>query len=469
MSQVDITEGIPKQVEAFCCKGCGRYLSPPNYWLTAELESKELLTYCLKRIRGLSKVNLVDAGFVWTEPHSKRLKVKLKIQKAVLGGTIVQQDFIIEFVIQNHFCDDCHRTEAKDTWNAVAQVRQKVPHKRTFLWIEQMIIKHKYHGKINSIKEEPDGLDFYFSNQSSCVKFINFLQSFVPVTFKTSKQLMSADLKSNVYNYKFTYSVEIPPLCRDDLVCLPSKLAQQLGNISPMVLCQKITNILYFIDPFTLQMGEISEPARYWAYGFRSIATRERLVEYLIMDIDIVQYKGKFALAEATVARADTMGKSSKTYFTLTHLGNILNVGDSVLGYDLENANFNDADIVPMKGRVVRSEVILVKKIFQRKNRPRNWKLANLEIEVGENKDKKSKLRMAARENEEFMRDLEEDTEMRGQINLYKTDDLPVEKEKENDMEDDSEDGLAPIQESELIDMIDNLDLGGGDDDTEDQ
>jgi hypothetical protein len=31
----------------------------------------------------LLKVRLVDAGFVWTEPHSKRLKVKLTIQKEV--------------------------------------------------------------------------------------------------------------------------------------------------------------------------------------------------------------------------------------------------------------------------------------------------------------------------------------------------------------------------------------------------
>lgn len=28
----------------------------------------------------LPQVKLVDAGFIWTEPHSKRLKVKLTIQ-----------------------------------------------------------------------------------------------------------------------------------------------------------------------------------------------------------------------------------------------------------------------------------------------------------------------------------------------------------------------------------------------------
>jgi nonsense-mediated mRNA decay protein 3 len=57
------------------CKACGRYLVPPKQWIHAELESKELLTFCIKRIKGLQKVKLVDASFIWTEPHSKRIKV----------------------------------------------------------------------------------------------------------------------------------------------------------------------------------------------------------------------------------------------------------------------------------------------------------------------------------------------------------------------------------------------------------
>jgi NMD protein affecting ribosome stability and mRNA decay len=28
-------------------------------------------------------VRLIDAGFIWTEPHSKRIKLKLTIQKEV--------------------------------------------------------------------------------------------------------------------------------------------------------------------------------------------------------------------------------------------------------------------------------------------------------------------------------------------------------------------------------------------------
>lgn len=71
--------------------------------------------------------------------------------------------------------------------------------------------------------------------------------------YKKSSQLVSHDPKSNIYNYKYTFSVEIPPICKEDLVCLPKKLANQLGSISQLVLVHKITNQIHLIDPFTLQ------------------------------------------------------------------------------------------------------------------------------------------------------------------------------------------------------------------------
>ena len=83
-NQVDITEGIPKQININFCRNCERYLQPPTQWLTCQLESKELLSLCLKKMKGLSKVRLIDAGFIWTEPHSKRIKLKLTVQKEVI-------------------------------------------------------------------------------------------------------------------------------------------------------------------------------------------------------------------------------------------------------------------------------------------------------------------------------------------------------------------------------------------------
>lgn len=138
-TQVDISEGIPKQVSIHFCRQCERYfcisnddtsqvlfngyvyvmiafcfcryLQPPGTWVQCTLESRELLALCLKKLKSsmakvddiqqspdnshepISKltlcfvcyrqVRLIDAGFLWTEPHSKRIKMKLTIQKEV--------------------------------------------------------------------------------------------------------------------------------------------------------------------------------------------------------------------------------------------------------------------------------------------------------------------------------------------------------------------------------------------------
>jgi hypothetical protein len=71
-------------------------------------------------------VKLVDAGFVWTEPHSRRLKVKLTIQAEVMNGAILQQSFVVEYVVEPHMCMDCTRANTNtNIWTACAQVRPK--------------------------------------------------------------------------------------------------------------------------------------------------------------------------------------------------------------------------------------------------------------------------------------------------------------------------------------------------------
>ena len=124
--------------------------------MRAELESKELLTFCVKKVKGLSKVKLVDAGFIWTEPHSRRLKLKLTIQAEVLNGAILQQTFVVEvrsrrdgarrrreaawartrrltrrpprrapqFVVEPHMCEQCQRSNTNsEVWTACVQAR----------------------------------------------------------------------------------------------------------------------------------------------------------------------------------------------------------------------------------------------------------------------------------------------------------------------------------------------------------
>ena len=93
-----------------------------------------------------------------------------------MSGAVLQQQFTVEFILSNKQCTGCQRREAKDTWVAVLQMRQKVPHKRTFLWIEQLILKHRAHADTTNVVEMRDGLDFYFDQRAHAEKLVSFLQ-----------------------------------------------------------------------------------------------------------------------------------------------------------------------------------------------------------------------------------------------------------------------------------------------------
>ena len=81
-TKIDITRGIPKSVNIIFCKFCDRYFSPPNAWIKAEERSLALAKFLVQRLP-LKSVKLVDVDFVWTEPHSRRLKLKLTVEKSV--------------------------------------------------------------------------------------------------------------------------------------------------------------------------------------------------------------------------------------------------------------------------------------------------------------------------------------------------------------------------------------------------
>lgn len=107
---------------------------------------------CSLQIIGLKKVKLVDASWIWTEPHSRRLKLKLTVQKEVGNGAVLQQAMAVTFVVRNQQCDSCAAAFTNNTWTAVVQVRQRVDHKRTFFYLEQLILKHSAHGQCTNIQ-----------------------------------------------------------------------------------------------------------------------------------------------------------------------------------------------------------------------------------------------------------------------------------------------------------------------------
>ena len=275
----------------------------------------------------------------------------------VLTATILEQIFEIEFLVQYTQCSDCTRLAAKNTWKALVQVRQKVSHKRTFLFLEQLILKHGAQKDTISVKEVKDGLDFFYSQKSHAVKMTEFLTGSVPVRWvytlvifrmmlnpvalgrsKASEQLLSTDTHSNTANFKYTFSVEIAPICKDDLVCIPPRQARSLGNISPLTVCTRVGNSIHLLDPQTLQFCDVTAPI-YWRTPFFSLASVTDLVEFTVLDIEPSgPVKGKWVLADAQVALSgafrstgnngddvemdyELASSTNQIFHTRTHLG----------------------------------------------------------------------------------------------------------------------------------------------------
>lgn len=207
-------------------------------------------------------------------------------------------------------------------------------------------------------------------------------------------------------------------------------------------MCSRIGNSIHLMDPMTLQQTDVLSSV-YWRAPFDSLATSSDLVEFLVLDIEPSgPTRGKYVLADAQVVLSNSKSKGitedesmgdDGIYHTRTHLGAILQPGDTVLGYHLTNSNFNNEDFEALdQGRL--PDVMLVKKTYpnrRKKNKTRAWKLRSIAKEAEDVADgtvgrgalgRKGGVdqRNVERDYELFLRDLEEDKEMRAAINLYK-------------------------------------------------
>ena len=430
---IDITTGITKVASLIYCRTCERYKRPP--WIKVERESQDMMNLCLSKIKGLNKVQLIDSSFVWTEPHSKEIKIKLTIQKE-LNKSLISTSFIVTLKEDWTQCEDCKKTFTPHIWRAVVQLRQKVNHKRTFLFLEQVILKHKAQNKALNIKEHPEGVDFYFSNRSQANTFCSFIHEFLPCQLKTSRQLISVDEKSNEAEYKETFRLEIAPICQDDLVILNEDTYKKLGSIGPVLLCYKQIKSLKFIDPITFETLDLDNNT-YWRYELKSEIDRKCLSEFLILNVEEeIDYKKlaekdksqrvikkivnnrkhkvqkmdlddtkssiktnlsndskymellekkledkKIKIVNVKCIRNSEKEENKEIIEVRTFLGRKMHPGDVYYGYDLTRINISDENeefLSKKKGKI--PDIILVKKKYN--NYKRIFKLKHLKMDV---------------------------------------------------------------------------------------
>lgn len=268
-----------------------------------------------------------------------------------------------------------------------------------------------------------------------------------------------------------------------------------LNETSPLTICSRVGNTVHLLDPATLQKADVTSTV-YWREPFDALASVTDLVEFTVLDIEpsgVV--RGKHVLADAQVAPSraffSTMststpsstipssgkskrrkyqapqhsltgevdvemdggpsssshydfsatGASSHIYHTRTHLGGVLQPGDTALGYFLTHSNFNSPAFESLDPSRV-PDVILVKKSYPNRRkksagRARPWKLKSIAKEAEDNADAgigRGALgrrggvdqKKVEHDYELFLRQIEEDEEMRTAINLYKSADAPA-------------------------------------------
>ena len=311
---------------------------------------------------------------------------------------------------------------------------------------------------------------------------------------KSSKKLIGMDDKSNVANFKYTNLVEICPLCKDDLLYLPKKVARNLGNISRTVLVKNITDLVHVIDPLSGQTASMN-PDQFWRQPIRPIITaaRSRLTRYIVLGKEPVVVernvsrktatrKNRNRLAAVTVAKESDLGVNDQHIEERSHVGYLMKAGDVCLGYDLTETQFVDDDAEESRSEGKLPDVILVRKLYGgaasgevNPSKTRIWSIRRLDVEVSEDlKSSRAKkdAEMDDVDEEDFMREVEADKEMRKNMNVYKSD-FVKKKTTDAEMADDDGEGAddeedEDDQQVKLDELLDGLALDAGPDGDQD-
>ena len=490
---IDITTGITKVASLIYCRTCERYKRPP--WIKVERESQDMMNLCLSKIKGLNKVQLIDSSFVWTEPHSKEIKLKLTIQKE-LNKSLISTSFIVTFKEDWTQCEDCKKTFTPHIWRAVVQLRQKVNHKRTFLFLEQVILKHKAQNKALNIKEHPEGVDFYFSNRSQANTFCSFIHEFLPCQMKTSRQLISVDEKSNEAEYKETFRLdldnntywryelksEIDRKCLSEFLILNVEEEIDYKKLAEKDKSQRVIKKIVNNRKNKVQKMELDESKNSIRSNLTNNSKYMELLEKKLED-------KKIKIVNVKCIRNSEKEENKEIIEVRTFLGRKMHPGDVYYGYDLTRINISDENeefLSKKKGKI--PDIILVKKKYN--NYKRIFKLKHLKMDVDDdneeneeeekeenNENKKSKkkkqkkiksnknktkIKNMDKDREEFLKDVGTNKEMREYIKMYKDPKAIEELNKQMDNlgidEKDLNDSDLDIKIDELLDDV-NEDL----------
>jgi nonsense-mediated mRNA decay protein 3 len=283
---IDIVSNLPKEFTLIYCKKCDRFNRPP--WVKIERESPEMMSYCLSKLKSFNhKIKIIDSSFIYTEPHSKIIKIKVTVQKEV-DKNLINQSLIIEYKENWILCRDCQKLQTPHIWCAKVQIRQKVPHKKTFMYLEQYILKNKMQEKAMNIQEVNEGVDFYFSVKRDAEVFTDFISSVVPSKITLSKKYVSLSTTT------FTFLVDIANVSKYDIIKIDYNSSKLLGGFGPLIICTRLSSKSHFVDLISFKEIDFDSNT-YFRYNFTNFCDSLKITEFLILDVnEEIDYSKKY-------------------------------------------------------------------------------------------------------------------------------------------------------------------------------
>lgn len=323
-----------------------------------------------------------------------RLRIRVTVRTETQEVTI-QQRVLVEFHVRFKQCNDCNREYTNRTWHAVLQLRQKrnddAPRKGLVVLEMALARNPQVRKHVLKIDTSKQGFDFYFLNLSEAYQFASYISRVAPMRIKVAKKLVSTDVKNNTANLQHTVVCDMVPLCRDDLVMV-SKTAKGVLK-GRLCLVVKMSSMVHMLDASPKRSStmegshdEIASDTYYRAGGektYKLLMSSRRMTKFVVLDVELCtdeqygdhrMYMGphhsgveKFGLADVEIARECDFGQNDETFRCVSHLGNLLQPGDIVLGYDIASAVISGGDGIDIEhgfnNSFVMPDVVLVKKV----------------------------------------------------------------------------------------------------------
>jgi nonsense-mediated mRNA decay protein 3 len=248
-----------------------------------------------------------------------------------------------------------------------------------------------------------------------------------------------------------------------------------------------VSNLIHVIDPLSGQTASMSGE-NFWRDPIRPLITaaRSRMTRYIVLGKEPVilernvsrkrtTRKQKNRLASLTLAREDDLGVNDRQYEERSNVGYLMKAGDVCVAYDLTETQFVDDEAEEARSAGKLPDVLVIRKLYggvatgeSDAAKKRIWSLQRLDVEVAEDMKSARAVKQDAEaddmDEEDFLREVEADKEMRIQMNLYKSEQAKKNTEEgdtnmANDSDDDEDD-----QEVKLEELLDGLVVDSGPD-----